>query len=85
MPNIKYQYSERLLALHEEWAVKNGYRDKPQAASAKLQAASDKLQKMLKTLNDSLKAPSHKLQASSVKRPTVRQATSVERGPNHCV
>jgi len=42
MPNIKYQYSERLLALHEEWAVKNGYRDKPQAASAKLQAASER-------------------------------------------
>ena len=42
MPSIKYQYSERLLALHEEWAVKNGYRDKPQAASAKLQAASER-------------------------------------------
>jgi len=42
MPNIKYQYSERLLALHEEWAVKNGYRDKPQAASSKLQAASER-------------------------------------------
>ena len=29
----QWKYSERLLALHEEWAVKNGYRDKPQAAS----------------------------------------------------
>ena len=43
MPNIKYQYSERLLALHEEWAVKNGYRDKPQAASSKREATSKKL------------------------------------------
>ena len=44
MANIKYQYSEQLLALHEEWAVKNGYRDKPQATSVKLQASSYKLQ-----------------------------------------
>ena len=43
MPNIKYQYSERLLALHEEWAVKNGYRDKPQATSFKREATSKKL------------------------------------------
>jgi len=28
-----WKYSQRLLALHEEWAVKNGYRDKPQATS----------------------------------------------------
>ena len=44
MANIKYQYSEQLLALHEEWAVKNGYRDKLQATSDKRQAASVKLQ-----------------------------------------
>ena len=43
MPNIKYQYSERLLALHEEWAVKNGYRDKLQASSSKREATSKKL------------------------------------------
>ena len=53
-----WKYSQRLLALHEEWAVRNGYRDKPQATSdmlnaenserfvknAKRQATSDKLQ-----------------------------------------
>tara|TARA_R100001480_G_scaffold2688_1_gene7446 strand:- start:403 stop:576 length:174 start_codon:yes stop_codon:yes gene_type:complete len=33
-----WKYSQRLLALHEDWAVKNGYRDKPQAASSKRQA-----------------------------------------------
>tara|TARA_Y100000401_G_scaffold85291_1_gene70576 strand:- start:97 stop:291 length:195 start_codon:yes stop_codon:yes gene_type:complete len=34
MASIKqWKYSQRLLALHEEWAVKNGYRDKPQATS----------------------------------------------------
>tara|TARA_B100000519_G_scaffold118857_1_gene102599 strand:+ start:591 stop:773 length:183 start_codon:yes stop_codon:yes gene_type:complete len=30
MPNTK---SKTVYALHEEWAVKNGYRDKPQATS----------------------------------------------------
>ena len=38
-----WKYSQRLLALHEEWAVKNGYRDKPQAASDKREATSNKL------------------------------------------
>ena len=64
MPNIKsWRYSQRLLALHEEWAVKNGYRDKPQATSAKLQAASDKLH----AENSERFVESAKLQASSVK------------------
>jgi len=57
MPNIKYQYSQRLLALHEEWAVKNGYRDKPQAASSKRQASSNHHHRST--------APSVKLSSSS--------------------
>ena len=69
MANTKqWKYSQRLLALHEEWAVKNGYRDKPQATSFKRQAASD----MLNAVNSErfvkgakLQATSDKLQASS--------------------
>jgi len=38
-----WKYSQRLLALHEEWAVKNGYRDKPQVTSHKREATSNKL------------------------------------------
>ena len=64
MPNIKsWRYSQRLLALHEEWAVKNGSRDKPQATSAKLQAASDKLH----AENSERFVESAKPQATSVK------------------
>ena len=64
MASIKsWRYSQRLLALHEEWAVKNGYRDKPQAASSKLQAASD----MLNADNSERFVESAKPQATSVK------------------
>ena len=37
MATKQWKYSQRLLALHEEWAVKNGYR---QATSDKRQATS---------------------------------------------
>ena len=37
----KPKYDSIIRALHEEWALKNGYR--PQASSYKLQATSDKL------------------------------------------
>ena len=59
-----WKYSERLLALHEEWAVKNGYRDKPQAASDMLNAEnSERFVKGAKR-----QATSGKLQAASYKR-----------------
>jgi len=71
MANTKHwKYSERLLALHEEWAVKNGYRDKPQATSVKLQATSVKLQAasdMLNAVNSERFVESAKPQAASVK------------------
>tara|TARA_R100001086_G_scaffold211190_1_gene127114 strand:+ start:242 stop:436 length:195 start_codon:yes stop_codon:yes gene_type:complete len=57
MASIKYKYSERLLALHEEWAVKNGYRDK-------LQASSDKRAQPT-VESDKRQASSCKLQASN--------------------
>jgi len=59
----QWKYSQRLLALHEEWAVKNGYRDKPQATSVKPQAASD----MLNAVNSERFVESAKPQATSVK------------------
>ena len=46
--------STKIYKLHEQWAVKNGYRKKMQAPSTKLQAASNKPQ-----------APSAKRQAAS--------------------
>ena len=70
-----WKYSERLLALHEEWAVKNGYRDKPQAASAKLQAASDKLH----AENSERFVESVKPQASSDKRQASNGTSSNKR------
>jgi len=56
-----WKYSERLLALHEEWAVKNGYRDKPQATSDMLNA--DNSERFVK--NAKPQASSDKRQASS--------------------
>ena len=70
-----WKYSERLLALHEEWAVKNGYRDKPQATSSKLQAASDKLN----ADNSERFVKGAKPQASSDKRQASSGASSNKR------
>ena len=50
-----WKYSQRLLALHEEWAVKNGYRDKPQATSAKHEATSNKLNEEAKAIKKYVK------------------------------
>ena len=64
MATKQWKYSQRLLALHEEWAVKNGYRDKPQAASDMLNVEnSERFVKGAKR-----QATSGKLQASSDKR-----------------
>ena len=68
MASIKYKYSAQLLALHEEWAVKNGYRDKPQATSDMLNVEnSERFVKGAKRQATSVKlqAPSDKLQASN--------------------
>tara|TARA_Y100000592_G_scaffold12926_1_gene18187 strand:+ start:560 stop:760 length:201 start_codon:yes stop_codon:yes gene_type:complete len=60
MPNTKqWKYSQRLLALHEEWAVKNGYRDKPQATSERRSDGNQtpKLLQETKTAAQSCKRP----------------------------
>jgi len=70
-----WKYSQQLLDLHEDWAVKNGYRDKPQAASSKLQAASD----MLNAVNSERFVESAKPQATSVKRQASNGTSSNKR------
>ena len=69
------KYDSIIRALHEEWALKNGYR--PQASSYKRAQTTVESHKR--------QASSDKRQATSGKRQAKRQATSVERGPNHCV
>jgi len=60
----QWKYSQQLLKLHEEWAVRNGYRDKPQAASDMLNAEnSERFVKSAKR-----QATSGKRQAASYKR-----------------
>ena len=64
MATKQWKYSQQLLKLHEEWAVKNGYREKPQAASDMLNAEnSERFVKGAKP-----QATSDKLQATSYKR-----------------
>ena len=64
MGTKQWKYSQQLLKLHEEWAVKNGYRDKPQATSDMLNAEnSERFVKGAKR-----QATSCKLQAASYKR-----------------
>ena len=64
MGTKQWKYSQQLLKLHEEWAVKNGYRDKPQATSDMLNAEnSERFVKSAKR-----QATSGKLQAASYKR-----------------
>ena len=68
MGTKQWKYSQRLLALHEEWAVKNGYRDKPQATSDMLNVEnSERFVKGAKrqATSGKLQAPSDKLQASN--------------------
>ena len=52
MPNTK---SKTVYALHEDWAVKNGYRDKPQASSHKREATSNKLNEEAKAIKKYIK------------------------------
>jgi len=60
MPNTKqWKYSQRLLTLHEEWAVKNGYREKRQATSERRSDGNQtpKLLQEAKTKTQSYKRP----------------------------
>ena len=52
MPNTN---SKIVYALHEDWAVKNGYRDKPQASSHKREATSNKLNEEAKAIKKYIK------------------------------
>jgi len=61
MATKQWKYSQRLLALHEEWAVKNGYREKRQATSDMLNAENS--ERFVKSAKP--QAPSAKRQASS--------------------
>ena len=67
-----YKYSLQLMRIHEEWAVKNGYR---QATSDKRQATSD----MLNAINSERFVKSAKPQASSYKLQASKGTSSNKR------
>jgi len=71
----QWKYSRQLLDLHEEWARKNGYREKRQAPSYKRQAASD----MLNADNSERFVKGAKRQATSDKRQASNGTSSNKR------
>ena len=98
MPNTKHKARQpTVIQIHEEWAVKNGYAQaRKRKGEENVQApkllqktegtSSSRKAKKQKTLNDSLRAQGHKpTSPQALKRQAVREPTSVERAPNHCL
>jgi len=66
MSNTK-KYESIIREIHEEWAVKNGYREKPQASSS-MRRAKGHPNDILDSKNSEHFVESAKPQATSVKR-----------------